>query len=286
MIRVAASDGDLATIIELRERIDPLTATTVEDQRVFAAQADGVLQLLAGDVGFATAARFPDEVPVANLGVVPEHRRRGLGGELFARVSRHAREQGWTELQLTASDPDGIAWLGRRGFREVDRQPRVVLELDAAAAVPPARALTDYAERPDLAPALHALLVDALADVPGALAEDVPTLETWLDWQRAPSRRPEFLVIALGHDGDPVGYAQLHVYPRVGYHGFTAVARSHRRAGVARALKLELIRRARERGLERLITQSNERNVAMRTLNEQLGYRPAPPLVVFRGPPL
>jgi hypothetical protein len=33
----------------------------------------------------------------------------------------------------------------------------------------------------------------------------------------------------------------------------------------------------------RLMTQSNEENVAMRTLNEELGYRPANPLFILRG---
>jgi GNAT superfamily N-acetyltransferase len=88
-------------------------------------------------------------------------------------------------------------------------------------------------------------------------------------------------VIALD-GGDAVGYAQLHVYPRVGYHGFTVVARSHRGRGIARALKAELIRRAQARGLERLLTNSNEGNIAMRTLNAELGYRPGPTRVYMR----
>jgi RimJ/RimL family protein N-acetyltransferase len=124
-------------------------------------------------------------------------------------------------------------------------------------------------------------MVESLDDIPGALAEDVPVLEHWLSWQQAPSRRPGFLVIAL-EDEEPLGYAQLHVYPGVGYHGFTGVARRARRRGIARALKLELIRRSRELGLERLITNSNVDNVPMRTLNAELGYRPAPARIYFR----
>ena len=229
MIRSVVSDADVAKTIELREAVDPLTATTVGDQRVFRAQASGWLQLLVADAGYGFAARFPDEsTPVADVGVVPGRRGRGIGRALFAAVSAHARERGWD--------------------------------------------------------ALHALFVEALEDVPGALAEEAPELDAWLLWQEAPSRRGDFLVIAL-EDGGPIGYAQLHVYPRVGYHGFTAVARSHRRRGVARALKEELIGRSRAEGLARLITQSNEANVGMRALNEALGYRPAPPLVVFRGTP-
>jgi RimJ/RimL family protein N-acetyltransferase len=153
---------------------------------------------------------------------------------------------------------------------------------DAPAEDPhPAVELTDFAARPELAPKLHALVVEGLQDVPGALAEDVPTLEHWLSWQQAPSRRPDFVVIAV-EDGEPLGYAQLHVYAEVGYHGFTVAARRARRRGIARALKLELIRRSRAIGLERLITNSNVDNTAMRALNAELGYRPVPARVYFR----
>ncbi len=81
---------------------------------------------------------------------------------------------------------------------------------------------------------------------------------------------------------DVAGFAQLNVYPRVGYHAVTIVARSHRRRGIARALKAELIQRARARGLERLITNSNVDNAPMRTLNAELGYRPATARIYLR----
>ena len=83
-------------------------------------------------------------------------------------------------------------------------------------------------------------------------------------------------------DNDVVGWAQLNVYPRVGHHAFTVVARSHRGRGIPRALETELIHRARRRGLERLIANSNVDNVPMRTLNAELGYRPAPTRVYAR----
>ena len=53
----------------------------------------------------------------------------------------------------------------------------------------------------------------------------------------------------------------------------TGVARRARGRGVARALKLAQIRAAREAGLERIRTQNDVANVAMRRVNERLGYR-------------
>jgi len=283
----AETDDDIAAVIALREQLEPFTATTVADQRVFLSQAEAPLLLVEPAVAYAQVMRFANERDASiDIGVVPQARGRGLGSELLRRLEGHARVHGWESLLASASTEEGIEWLRRRGYEEIDRQERVVLELaDTPAATrvegPSGVQLTDYASRPDLAGALHALIVEGLQDVPGSLAEDVPTLETWLGWQRAPSRRPDFLVIALD-GGEPVGYAQLHVYPRVGYHGFTVVARSDRGRGIARALKRELIRRATALGLERLLTNSNESNVAMRSLNAELGYRPAPPRVYLR----
>ena len=253
MIRRADGDDDLATILGLRYAIEPLTATTVEDMRAFDAQAEAPLRLLAEQdgraVGLAAAMRFRDEAYADGLlGVVPDRRGRGTGGALLDELSRHVRVQGWPALQLAVREGPDADWLARR---------------------------------PELVPALHALLLEGLHDVPGTLAEEPPTYEGFLDWLRVPSRLPEFAVIALV-GGEPAGFAQLNVYPRIGYHGFTTVARPHRSRGIARALKLELIRRAREHGLERLITQSNEDNRPMRTLNASLGYEPAPTLVFMR----
>jgi GNAT superfamily N-acetyltransferase len=253
---------------------------------VFLSQASAPLVLVAPDVAFAHVMRYPFERDaVVDGGVVPEHRRRGLGTELLRRVDEHARAQGWPSLLASAVEEEGLTWLEKRGFVPIDRQEPVVLELggreERAVHVPDGIELTDFEQRADLAPRLHKLIVEGLDDVPGALAEDVPTLEAWVEWQRAPSRRPDFLVIALDA-GEPVGYAQLHVYPHVGYHGFTVVARSHRGRGIARALKEELIRRAQARGLDRLLTNSNEANLPMRSLNAELGYVPGPTRVYMR----
>jgi mycothiol synthase len=281
-ISVAAGDDDLARYVDLRRRVDDLTATTVEDTKVFQAHAEQPLRLLVDDAAFGFVGRFPNERSAdLDVGVVAAERRRGIGGALYERLFEHARGAGWDSLVAGASEAHGVEWLRRRGFEEIDRQERVVLRLEDAPAEEPGIELTDFAARPDLAPKLHALLVETLADIPGGLAEDVPGLEDWQRWQKVPSRRADFLVIALD-DGEPIGYAQLHVYPGVGYHGYTGVSPRARRRGIARALKLELIRRSRALGLERLITNSNVDNVPMRTLNAELGYRPAPARIYFR----
>jgi len=277
-------ETELERYVELRARVDPLSATTVADQRAFLEQAESPLVLVDGDRAFGSVMRFPRETDAAlKLGVVAEARGLGLGSGLLDRLLAHARAHRWPSTLAATSDDASRGRAERRGFEVVDREERVVLELGGAVVPdPPAVELTDFAARPDLAPRLLELTREGMDDVPGELARlEQPDLETWLGWQRVPSRRPDFLVVALD-GGEAVGFAQLNVYPRVGYHAFTVVARSHRGRGIARALKLELTRRARALGLERLITQSNEDNVAMRRLNAELGYVPAAPLVFMR----
>jgi RimJ/RimL family protein N-acetyltransferase len=91
--------------------------------------------------------------------------------------------------------------------------------------------------------------------------------------------------IALAGD-QVIGYAGLDHYGDDAFHGLTAVKRAWRGQGVATALKRSQIAAAKERGIKRLVTESEERNTPMRRLNEKLGYRPEPSLstVVLRGP--
>jgi len=264
LIREARTPSEFEALVALRRQIDPLTATTAADLAHFIAEADdsySALSYEADSVGFAWVAAWPDEEYASGtFGVLPESRGRGHGTALLdGAAARFAR------LQLSVDDGPAVA---------------------AAAPPPPTGSgveLTDSALRPDLARKLHALFIEGNADIPGVLADEAPGLEAWLQSQQAPSRRPDFRVIALQR-GDPVGYAQLHVYPWVGYHGFSTVARTHRRRGIARELKTELIRRAREIGLDRLITQSNVHNLPMRALNASLGYEETVELVVLRRP--
>ena len=152
---------------------------------------------------------------------------------------------------------------------------------DTASLTPGGIELTDYRERPDLAPALVELTAEAYGDIPGELArEDPPTLETWHRWQEAPSRRPEFVVVALD-GGDVAGYAQLNsirasATTRSRPSRAPSPARGGARAqGRAHPPRLRARARAAHHQLER-------QQPPMRTLNAALGYRPAAPRIYLR----
>ncbi|MDW3178729.1 MAG: GNAT family N-acetyltransferase [Acidimicrobiia bacterium] len=58
--------------------------------------------------------------------------------------------------------------------------------------------------------------------------------------------------------------------------GLTGVVRNHRGRGIARALKIEALRRAKADGRRRALTDNDENNVAMLAVNESLGYQRQP----------
>ena len=58
-----------------------------------------------------------------------------------------------------------------------------------------------------------------------------------------------------------------------GKFGLTAVTRPHRGLGLARALKLLALRYAHTRGVQTVVTENHPDNVAIRELNQTLGFR-------------
>lgn len=283
---------ELALYVDLRQAIDPLALVSVEDQLHHAAENEAPIWLVAEEAGRAVGYGFGSfwqgeskHFLPANWGVLPDARGRGHGTALHDALAAHARAHGAAELQVGADDV-GRAWAERRGFRLIDRQEQIVLEVADAPHPEPLPAgveITTYRERPELARQLHALVEEGIEDIPGGLAELGFPFEAWLADREVPSRRPEFLHVALVA-GEPAGYASLNVFGAAAYNGFTVVSRRFRRRGLARAIKVAQIDDARRAGIERLVTQSNEENAAMRRLNAELGYRPARPLFVLRGP--
>jgi GNAT superfamily N-acetyltransferase len=70
----------------------------------------------------------------------------------------------------------------------------------------------------------------------------------------------------------------------VARHQLTGVRRAWRKRGIAGAIKRRQIALAQEHGFARLMTENEMRNEPIRRLNAQLGYQPAPGLVLLRGP--
>ena len=296
----ARSDAELEQLAAIRRAVDPDANPLVASLRHRLDSFPGATFLLASltgrPVGCGYAEPFTandgETTITADMSVIPSDRGQGVGSALYRAASAHARSLGKTGLTVEAKEDDepSLAWLGRRGFVEIERQKAVALDVRAVASgssEPPAGVLiVPEAGNSRYEPGMYEVALGAMRDIPGLDGAHAPTYEQWRATEvERPSRRKDLSFVALAGD-EVIGYASLHVFgdPTVAHNSLTVVARGWRKRGVATALKRAQIGAARQSGIVRLRTESEERNVPMRRLNEKLGYRPAPGTVVLQGP--
>jgi mycothiol synthase len=294
VITSAEGDEDLEALIAVRKIVTPRARPTVANLRhALASSTEGLTFIVARLRDEPVACGFvegpPENFAPADIAVVPDSRRMGIGSAVLAYVSERARALGKDVLQLEVrkSDESSRSFLERRGFQKAGGEEAVSLKLGVPQppSVPPEGIrIFSRRERPDVVDTMYEVYVECTQDVPGSSAP--MTLDAWraIDIDR-PSRSPDLAVLAFDRE-EVVGYAVADVFGDEGYHGFTAVQRAWRRRGVATALKRAQIAAATDLGLKRLGTGSEERNLPMRTLNAKLGYEPDPELsvLVLRGP--
>ena len=301
----AAVDDELRAFVEITNAVTPESPTSIAEIRWsddlypggarFLGTLDG-RSVAAASVGriYMYEATFPRLW--FGLHVLPDARRHGLGTGLWGACSAVARQQGKTGLQTDVSErhEDGVAFLEHRGFRVTERAKMVQLDLrglEPPALEPPDGIdLTTLAARPDLEAGLHAVALEAYADIPG---DDEPVDVGPLDEFVARDLRrdgipADALAIALDAEtGEVAGWASLMFVPgstTMAWHDMTAVGRRWRGRGVATVLKRATIAWAIEHGLEVLETGNDVDNGPMRAVNAKLGYRPIPDQLTLHGP--
>jgi GNAT superfamily N-acetyltransferase len=232
------------------------------------------------------------DIGVAFLVVGERARRRGVGTALYRAASDWSRARGFERLEALAEDgTEGIEFARRRGFVEIERNRRVVLEL--AAVTPPAIdppagiEIVTLAERPGLVRDVYEVHANATPDIPGAEDDEVLSYERWLAHELSSPGDPYDAVFVAVADGRGVGYAKFSLNsarPEVAFHDMTAVHRDWRGRGIAGALKRAQVSWAKERGYSSLQTENEVRNTPIRKLNERMGYRPVADRVFLVGP--
>jgi GNAT superfamily N-acetyltransferase len=243
-----------------------------DGRRYFVASVDG----RAVGTGFASRTSTPCRA-AAVVAVLPAHRRRGVGSALLDASLEHARSLGAAVVSGSLAEAE-LPWAERRGFEEFDRAVEFVLELTGAVERP---AFPDGIE-------IRELQQDALEEAHRVYAEgveDIPSPEplepSFEKFRKSAEAAP--LILVAREAGRIVGYAELERRTDdVLGHDLTAVARTHRRRGIGRALKQTQVAWAAERGYRSLVTDTHWANEATRRLNESLGYRALPPLVDVR----
>ncbi len=299
MIEVCRIDTDeLARWVQVTKATGADTGT-VEDYVDWHRQAEDMTWLLAeldGEAAGTTVAltgwHSPPRVGRLELQVVPSSRRRGVGGELLRSAGSWLRERDCGEAlaPVGEEDADSLAWATRRGFREVERNSLLVLDLAGVTApevAPPEGVeIVSWSERPELARGMYEVACEAFPDVPGESDAEMAAFEDWVSGDMQGSGdRPEATFVALAGE-EVVGYAKFAISnarPGVAMHDMTGVKRTWRGRGIAGALKRAEIRWAKEHGFTRLETMNEERNEPIRRLNERHGYRHEPGKITVRG---
>jgi len=230
----------------------------------------------------------------AMVRVLPEHRRRGVGQQLYEALSAHARTLGRDSMwgRIREDDDESRRFARDRGFREAGREYEVVLDTadaDMSGGSPDGIELVSLSERPELAAAVYQVDSEVGADVPRPEGDDFQpeSFERWRElYLEGPGAVPDAMIAAL--DGDEVvgftGLRRRGASSPVAENLLTAVRRPWRRRGIAVALKREQIARARAAGIEQIYTTNDETNAGMRGVNARLGYQPAPTQIVVSGP--
>jgi GNAT superfamily N-acetyltransferase len=224
----------------------------------------------------------------AEILVEPGRRRRGIGTALLERVVERCRDLGVEVLRSDHSTAAGAAFAASVGAAEEYRVIRSLLPLQTAELPEPRvpegfRLLTWLDHVPDAhLDALvraRAAMNDAPApdgmDFPLWTAADVRASEESLRRREREMR----LTVAISEQGEIGAFTELRVSKgsTLGFTDDTGTVASHRGKGLARAVKVESLRRLRDDHpeIEAVTTRNAEENAAMRRLNESVGFRPA-----------
>jgi mycothiol synthase len=295
---VEIHDAELDRLVAMLRSGDE-NAGSADEYRDWKRQARETIWLVAvadqADIGAAIGVggwHEPEGAARVKLVVDPTHRRRGAGSGLLKSVGSWAKTLGYGDLLASVKeiDAESAAWAQRRGYVEVGRDSKFVLELTSierpSAAIPDGVRITTWAEHPEAAQGIYAVACEAYPDVPGDEDERMPDFENWLrmDMQGI-GDRPDATFIAFAGDV-VVGYAKLALSasrPRVAFHDMTGVRREWRGRGIAGALKRAEISWAIDNGYLRLETRNEERNEPIRRLNESHGYVIEPGSITLRG---
>jgi RimJ/RimL family protein N-acetyltransferase len=174
------------------------------------------------------------------------------------------------ESRLNVADFDPIPWAAAR---ERPGRSGVVI-----------RSFAELADDPDRARKLHALESETFQDIPTAVPLTPIPFETFerVVLQSAGFLPEGFQIAVEEETGAFVGSTAL--FRKEGEYletGLTGVLRSHRRRGIALALKLRAIDYARSIGIPEIRTGNATTNRPMLAINEALGFVKQPVWISF-----
>ena len=265
----------------------------------FVGEVDGKI-VASGVYSHCSWSHVPGKYLVS-IDVHPDHQNRGHGKQFYDFLMGELAKGDANALVTWTRDdkPDYARFITKRGFEfamryavsrldvgaldlsEFDWTPGKMKELGIEILC-----LTELAEiNSEWKRGWYDLGWELFQDVPSVDEVTRPTFERWCKRFESPGYRMNMHWFAC--DGDQlVGYSGLWLSeadPEKIYTGLTGVVRSHRRKGIATALKVHGFSRAKEHGAK-FIETDNEENNPMFDLNMRLGFRPVPAWTEYRRP--
>lgn len=214
------------------------------------------------------------------VGVLPAHRRRGLGALLYDLAEAHLRALNAHRLESTirTEDEEARRFAERRGYRQTRHEQYWSLDVPPSSSLrtpPDGVSVVRLADVLDRERELFELYDLAERDMPD---DHVHTME-FEDWRTETLGNPELdvqLSAVVLVDGKPASFAFL-ISDRGGLRADNEMTGTHpefRRRGLARLAKEATIAWAAEAGIRTISTSNDTTNADMLALNEHLGYRP------------
>ena len=240
-------------------------------RRAWVAEEDGEI------VGWGRAfVRYEESGGSGQVGisVLPTRRGHGIGSGLLDRALEHLAD---APRVFTVARADGRSFAEHQGFRLTHTgrisavDPRTVDATELARATAELRTLAEIG--PEQAFAVESV---AAQDVP---ADEPPDRMEFEGWRQATWESPDFDLTASYAacvDGRPVAISYTAVdLPRArAANAFTGVLPELRGRGLARLVKLAVIRHLALAGVSFLVTENDETNAPMLAVNARLGFRP------------
>lgn len=287
----------------------PMEAETAEEWRrwdnMFSDPTKIRLTLLGPDESIAGSVNIqagfiarPDGSQSVGVGVDRAHRRRRIGSAMLDAVEAEAGRRGVPRLLAgaSASRPFALEFASKHGYREIGRRIMSYRELDS---YEPARwrdALDRVAKTGIRIRSFSEVLAERddtgkerfwheLWEAEAPMWDDIPFATPTPHW---PFERFYEMSVTSGQllqDLSLVAYAGDDIagftttgdrQKKDGWTWMTGVARTHRGKGLAMAIKVDVLARAKAKGLRAMSTVNDESNKAMRGVNIKLGYQPVP----------
>ena len=233
--------------------------------------------------------------------VSPKRQRQGIGSSLYDHAAGILSERELKPTMLTShareDQPDGVRFLTSRGYEQTMRGEvswLTLADFDEERFTGAEEKVLDQGVEmktfteldgidPKLRERMWELDYELMKDVPSPDPVTKEPFEQFLKWLDSPSFLPDAWFIAVdggAYVGMTAFWKRLASPDKLGT-GLTGVVRSHRRRGIATALKVRAIHFAKEYGA-RVIETDNEENNPVFDLNVALGFRPRPGWLMFK----